>query len=452
MTVLGRVLLFLRHWFRPNSLGDVYTPTTTAKLAYVSRKTLESNFIKYLHLAGKQIILYGHSGSGKTTLVDTILKQRGMAYITTHCESSTTFNDLLINAFDELELFYRSEISNGKKFESEAEISAELNAIGAAIKQIVSEEHQETYVRVLPPQLTPQRLSETLGKLKLIWVIEDFHKVDDAEKKRIADVIKIFIDKANKYPQLKIICIGAVDTARDMIKLDPNLSTRVSELSVPLLTEEEILEIINQGCKCLNIEMTQPLKDKIMHYSNRLASLAHQMCYDICYSNEIMRTCKWSVCIGDDRFRDAIESYLDSNSDTFKSIYEASVKDPIGWYILKTFTVHGQNKLSIKNIKKRICNKKHSFADNDINLKLLELSSGQNNILRYDANSGKYSISSPFWGAFLKMQIAIEEANQAKAEKDKRNVNLLLENQDDADALLLQILLKRYEMRTLIRN
>ena len=85
-------------------------------------------------------------------------------------------------------------------------------------------------------------------------------------------------------------------------------------------------------------------------------------------------------------------------------------------------------------------------------MKLLELSSGQNNILRYDSNSGKYSISSPFWGAFLKMQIAIEEANQAKAEKDKRNMNLLLENQDDADALLLQILLKRYEMNTLIRN
>ena len=446
------ILTSIRNWIRPNNLGDVYTPTTTAKLAYVSRTELESNFTKYLHLAGKQIILYGHSGSGKTTLVDTILKQNGQNYITTHCESSTTFNDLLINAFDELELYYKSEISKGNKIEAEGEVSIELSSISTAMKQTVSEENQETYVRILPPQLTPQRLSETLGKMNLIWVIEDFHKVDEAEKKRIADVIKIFIDKANQYPNLKIICIGAVDTARDMIKLEPNLSTRVSELNVPLLKDEEILEIINRGCRCLNIEMTEPLKDKIMHYSNRLASLAHQMCYDICYSNDIMKSCRWKVCIGDDRFRDAIESYLDSNSDTFKSIYEASVKDPIGWYILKTFTVHGQNKLSIKNIKKRICTKKHSFTDNEINLKLLELSSGQNNILRYDSNSGKYSISSPFWGAFLKMQIAIEEANQAKAEKDKRNMNLLLENQDDADALLLQILLKRYEMNTLIRN
>ena len=450
--MLEHILLFFKNWLRPNSLRDVYTPTTTAKLAYVRRTSLESIFSKYLHLPGKQIILYGHSGSGKTTLVDKILKKDGIAYITTHCESSTTFNQLLINVFDELEIYFKSVVSCGKKFESEAEISAEINNIGSAIKNTVSEEYKETYTRALPPQLTPLRLSETMGKINLIWVIEDFHKVDDAEKKRIADVIKIFIDKANKYPKLKIICIGAVDTARDMIKLDPNLSTRVAELSVPLLTDNEILEIINQGCECLNIDMTQPLKDKIMHYSNRLASLAHQMCYDICYSNGIMRTCKLKVRIGDERFRDAIESYLDSNSDTFKSIYEASVKDPIGWYILKTFSVHGQNKLAVKIIKRRICNKKHSFSDNDINLKLLELSSGQNNILRYDANSGKYSISSPFWGAFLKMQIAIEEANKAKVQEDKRNLNLLLENQNDTDALLLQILLKRYEINTLVKN
>ena len=49
------ILSFLRNWIRPNNLGDAYTPTTTAKLAYVSRKELESNFTKYLYLVGKQI-------------------------------------------------------------------------------------------------------------------------------------------------------------------------------------------------------------------------------------------------------------------------------------------------------------------------------------------------------------------------------------------------------------
>lgn len=439
------LLLFLKHWFSPNDLGNVYTPTTVAKLSYVKRAELELKFEKYLKLSGKQIIMYGHSGSGKTTLVNNIFDRNRVKYIITQCESATTFNDLLINAFDELNLFYTNEISNKSTLETESGLSAEIQSIGSAIKQTKTEERQETHVRVLPPQLTPQRLSDTLGKLGLVWIIEDFHKVADQEKKRIADMMKIFIDKANKYPRLKIICIGAVDTAREMIILDPNLTTRVVELNVPLLTDDEIREIINQGSDCLNIEMTPALQDKIMHYSNRLASLAHQMCYDICFSNSILKTCRKRVILGDEKFKDAIESYLDSNSDTFRSLYESSVKEPVGWYVLKTFTVHGQTKLPFKKIKKIVCNKNHTFTDDEINAKLIELSSNQNNILRFDPNSETYSISSPFWGAFLKMQYAIEEANKAKIAKDRNNPNLLLENQNDYDSVLLQILLKKIE-------
>lgn len=441
----GLIRSFFRNWIHPNELGEVYTPTTVAKLAYVKRDDLEHKFLKYFTLAGKQIILYGHSGSGKTTLVNNILDRNGIKYIITQCESATTFNDILINAFDELNLYYTKEISDKSSSETEGELSAEIKSIGAALKQSVTEEHQETYVRVLPPQLTPQRLAETLGKMELVWIVEDFHKVAELEKKRIADLIKIFIDKANQYPKLKIICIGAVDTAREMILLEPNLSTRVVELNVPLLTDDEILEIINQGSECLNIVMSDALKDKIIHYSNRLASMAHQMCYDICYSNGVYKTCRKKTPIGDEKFKDAIESYLESNSDTFRSVYESSIKEPVGWYVLKTFAVNGQNKLPFKVIKKRVCSKNRSFTDDEINSKLIELSSCQNNILRYDPNSGKYSISSPFWGAFLKMQHAIEEANNAKITKDRNNLNLLLENQNDYDALLLQLLLKRLE-------
>lgn len=444
----GKIRKFFRNWVHPYELGKVYTPTTVAKLAYVRRNELEQKFIKYFKLAGKQIILYGHSGSGKTTLVNNILESNGIKYIITQCESASTFNDILINAFDELNLYYTKEVSDKSSSKTEGELSAEINSIGAALKQTITEEHEETFVRILPPQLTPQRLSETLGKLGLVWIIEDFHKVANPEKKRIADLIKIFIDKANQYPKLKIICIGAVDTAREMILLEPNLSTRIVELNVPLLTDDEILEIINQGSDCLNIMMSDALKDKIIHYSNRLASMAHQMCYDMCYSNGVYKTCRKKTVIGDEKFKDAIESYLESNSDTFRSVYESSIKEPVGWYVLKTFAVYGHNKLPFKVIKKKVCSKNRSFTNDEINSKLIELSSCQNNILRFDPNSGKYSISSPFWGAFLKMQHAIEEANNSQIAKDRNNLNLLLENQNDYDALLLRLLLNKWKETT----
>lgn len=63
-------------------------------------------------------------------------------------------------------------------------------------------------------------------------------------------MIKIFIDIANDFPQVKIICIGAVGTAKELIEFDNNLNNRVAELFVELLTEDEIASILDKGLTC----------------------------------------------------------------------------------------------------------------------------------------------------------------------------------------------------------
>ena len=90
-----------------------------------------------------------------------------------------------------------------------------------------------------------------MGEGEIVWLIEDFHKVSSEEKVRIADVIKIFVDNANDYSSSKIICIGACQSAHELIKLDPNLRTRVSEVSVPLLKDEEIKKSLKMVSLCL---------------------------------------------------------------------------------------------------------------------------------------------------------------------------------------------------------
>ena len=86
-----------------------YLHQNLAKLTYVKRDIIEENLEKYLDLPGKQIVLYGHSGSGKTTLLRNKLREVNYNFIKTHCESNTTFNDILLQAFDELNRFYISE-------------------------------------------------------------------------------------------------------------------------------------------------------------------------------------------------------------------------------------------------------------------------------------------------------------------------------------------------------
>lgn len=431
--------------FRRKDLKEIFTPNTIAKLAYVRRGEIEENLLSNITIPGKQIILYGHSGSGKTTLIRKMLYDKKINFVQVHCSSNTTINDIILDTFDNLDRFYIAEKNSNKSYTITGSLKSEYKSIASEISATKESSFGETMVRILPPRLTSQKLAKFLGEIDAVWIIEDFHKVPDEEKKKIADILKIFIDAANDYPNVKIICIGAVGSARELINLDSNLYPRITELHVPLLSGQEIKEIINQGCKLLNISMSDNLIEKISYYSNRLASLTHQMCYDICDSNKIHKQQYKHKRIDDRYFKSAIESYVNKNSDTLKGIYDSSVKRQLAWYILKTFVKIEKDYIRFSEIQNRVCQKQRSYTDEEIMKELEELSSATVNIIRYDNNSDSYSISTPFWGAFLKMQIAIEDANRNNNRNKNKRKKLILKNQNDIDADVYNVLLERIE-------
>jgi len=70
-----------------------------------------------------------------------------------------------------------------------------------------------------------------------------------------------------------------------------------------------------------------------------------------------------------------------------------------------------------------------------------ELSSEAYDVIRFDINSEKYYLSSPFWGAFLKMQFQLE--NESNRRKNK--YRLYLSNQKDPEAIVFNTILKAIE-------
>lgn len=435
----------LSNIFHRKELKEVFTPNTIAKLTYVRRGEIEENLLSNISIPGKQIILYGHSGSGKTTLIRKILHDKKINFVQVHCSSTTTINDILLDTFDNLDRFYIAEKNSNKSYSIAGSLKSEYKSIASEISATQQSTSGETMIRILPPRLTSQKLAKFLGEINAVWIIEDFHKVPNEEKKKIADILKIFIDTANDYPNVKIICIGAVGSARELINLDSNLYPRITELHVPLLSEIEIKAIINQGCKLLNISMSDNLTEKVSYYSNRLASLTHQMCYDICDSNKILKQQFRHKKIGDKYFKSAIESYVNKNSDTLKGIYDSCVKRQLAWYILKTFVTIGKDSIKFSEIQNRVCQKQRLYTNEEIMRELEELSSAAVNIIRYDSNSDRYSISTPFWGAFLKMQIAIEDSNRNNFRNKNKRKKLILKNQNDIDADVYNVLLERIE-------
>lgn len=405
-------------------LEEVFTPATAAEVNYVERTDIDAQLLSEMKTPGKQIIVFGHSGSGKTSSVRNLLNRNNYTFIRSQCESNTTFEQLILNAFDELNVYVVSGRTHKHSVSLTGNVAAEYNNIKASICPGTTSETGETYSRLLPPQLTPQKLAKFLGEGKIVWLIEDFHKVSLNEKVRIADTIKIFVDNANDCPSSKIICIGACQSAHELIQLDPNLQARVSEISVPLLTDEEIEKIIRNGFSLLNIVPSQSLVEKLVFYSDRLGASAHQMCMDICKGKHIHKTKFKKHQIDDSSFQFAVNGFIERSSDTLKSIYESATKNELGWYILKTLTHNVKDKLSFEEICRRVNKGKATFNNDEIKTKLDELQSPAFDIIYFNPKSEKYAFSTPFWHRFLRLQFSIEKADMARKKKNNNNRNL----------------------------
>lgn len=409
---------------------QLFTPSTAASVNYIKRENVDLLLYKEMSTPGKQLVVFGHSGSGKTSSVRNMLDKHKYKYIRTHCESATTFEQLILNAFDELGGFVASEVSHTNSTTIKGELAAEYRSIRSCIAKEQTSEDKISYSRVVPPQLTPQKLARFMGESRIVWLIEDFHKVNQEEKRRIADIVKIFVDNANDYPSSKIICIGACESAHELIQLDSNLSTRVSEISVPLLHDDEIEQIVRNGFRLLNVIPCNSLVEKLVYYSDRLGSAAHQMCLDICLDKRIEKTSCRRRDLEDSSFQAAIDGFINRRSDTLKTIYEAATKDQLGWYILKTFSFKESGRLSLSDITTTVNKNKSGmrFPENNVQAKLQELIEPPFSIIYYNRNAEKYALSTPFWHRFLRLQFNIEAAKKRNTKKNKNNKSLPIDN------------------------
>lgn len=389
-------------------LRDVFTPSSAAQLTYVDRPDLDEQIAKALDIKGHQIIIYGHTGSGKTTFIENLLKNGKRRYITTNCMSETTFNNLVIDAFDQLNPFYTNEMENKESSSISSELKATYLTIDATLKGESSEEHTEKYSRALPLQLTPQRLTDFLGATNTIWVIDDFHKVMLEERTKFSQMLKVFVDTANKHSNIKVIAIGAVGTARDVVNYDRELNTRIAEIYVPLLNNEELDSIITKGEKYLNIEFSQDLKKGITTYSSSLAAVCHHLCNNICFENDVKETLHKKKQFGKDSLENAIKNYVNSNSDTHKKTLDKVFKEDSEGNFKKVLKVIcnelSKEELNIKEITQLLSRKNIAFKKDRLSEILNSLTTVEfGEIMRFDENSGKFSFSNPFFKAYTKM-------------------------------------------------
>jgi len=198
---------------------------------------------------------------------------------------------------------------------------AQSPTIRAAFLQInssLSKSSTQVERAVVPPQLTAQTLAQFLGEQGMCWIIEDFHKMDATEKLPFAQSMKVFCDMSAQYPDVKTVTIGATDTARQVVEYDPEMSKRVSEIHVPLMTPDELTDILINGQRLLNIDLTKVGRD-IVEYSAGMPSVCHQIALNTCLARDILESQRQVVKLDRDDLKPALSRYADESSDTLKA-------------------------------------------------------------------------------------------------------------------------------------
>lgn len=402
-----------------NTLYEVFTPSSPARLTFVERDAVNEKLVSALRTPGKQVVVYGHSGSGKTTLLLNKLHQTYEGHVTSRCLTGSSLDSLVLDAFDQLAPFYEAERKKGEGSSVDVGLSADYAGIRSSLAVSASSSASETAHRVLPPQLTPQRLGQFMGASKMCWVLEDFHKVDDDDKVRLAQVMKVFMDLSDTYPELKIVAIGAVDTARQVVESDGEMRNRVAEVHVPLMSTSELMQIIDKGKACLNFQLPQAVADDIVRYSNGLASVCHQICLNICDAAGIVETQPESVDIQDDDLDTALRRYIEDASDTLKAVFDRALrrirsrKYDNARLILAAVAELSHDGATHADIFAKIRRTEPDYPSGNLTTYLKELQAEERGaVIRCDA-SGRFAFSDPMYQVFAKATLCERPSRDA---------------------------------------
>lgn len=433
--------------YEPFTVYEVFTPTTQARLNFVNRDSVNDYLVDALRTPGKQVVVYGESGSGKSTLLQKKLEELYTDHLTSRCSASTTYESLLFDAFDQLNQYYVDEKTDKRGRRTSAQLGSEFSIVKAELNFGSDTERSETGKRILSPQLTAQRLGQFIGAQELCWVLEDFHKVPTEHKTLLSQTFKIFSDLASSYPSLRIVAIGATETAREVIQYDPEMRNRVAELQVPLMTPDELYAILANGSKLLRVDFSAVASD-IVSFSSGLASVTHHLALNACLAADASVPGPSVVTIRSEHLEAAVARYIDESSDTLKALLDvALVRHRERKYdnmrlILAALAAGPVEGLSHAAIRAQIQEQEPNYPAGNVTTYLAKLTTAARGQIVIKSASGDYRFRDPVVHSYARAVLGVKAKREPWS--DQFNSVILLEVERALDSSFMKIDWKRH--------
>lgn len=122
-----------------------------------------------------------------------------------------------------------------------------------------------------------------LGDLGIV-LIDDFHRLPDETKFRLADYIKLLADTENT--KSKIVIVGINKAGQSLLNYASDLTGRIDTITFESNPGEKVLELVEKGERALNADIN--IKDDLVREAQGSFHLAQMLCHEACVEAGIL--------------------------------------------------------------------------------------------------------------------------------------------------------------------
>jgi hypothetical protein len=115
-------------------------------------------------------------------------------------------------------------------------------------------------------------------------IIDDFHRLEDSVKARIADLLKVTADTEDEHR--KLVIIGINEAGRALIDTAPDLTNRLEVVKFEVELPQKIQEMVEAGENALNVKLSA--KSLIVEKAQGSFYIAQLLCMNACVQADVL--------------------------------------------------------------------------------------------------------------------------------------------------------------------
>ena len=298
-------------------LRDIFVPGGQPTVTYVDRseRKLEESLQRALDKGGALISITGPTKCGKTVLCRKVLEGTNFVWLDGgEINRPDDFWDVLIHKTN---AFTDESVEHGK-----ASGSAISGGVDAGIAGVSGERGKSFDKRVSRSRSGPKSTIalDTLMASEATLVVDDFHYLDPDTQTQVVRALKQRI-----FNGLSAIVLAVPHRAYDAVKVETEMTGRLTQIFIDRWSKEELSEIAIAGAEALNIDFTSATLERFSEEAFSSPHLMQSFCSDLCLDHDIKTRSDKHIMIGINNESDFFKRVA---KDTQKGAFERLARGP----------------------------------------------------------------------------------------------------------------------------